>query len=79
MLRELSEGSVGFGIDDVRSESGGHTEDALIAVTASHMADVLVTQDKRLAKQILALGGSCDVWGFDKFNEWVEERSKKLG
>jgi len=64
-------GSDGFGIDDVRSVSKKHTNDALIATTAARDADVLVTDDRRLANRMKALHSSCKVWAFDRLKEYI--------
>ncbi len=56
--------SGGFSIDEVRSESKGHTKDALIATTAARDADVIVTEDKRLVNRLKQLGVQTKVWSF---------------
>ncbi|HUU19501.1 MAG TPA: hypothetical protein VMW72_20295 [Sedimentisphaerales bacterium] len=63
--------SGGFGIDDVRSDSKKHTNDALIATTAARDADVLVTEERRLANRMKALHSSCKVWAFDRLKEYI--------
>lgn len=47
---------------DVQSFAGHHTEDALIAMTASAACDVLVTEDLRLIKKAEAKG--LKVWRY---------------
>ena len=64
-------GSGGISIDEVRSPSKKHTKDALIATSAAKDADVIVTEDRRLAKRMLALSVSCEVWGFERFREYI--------
>lgn len=61
----------GFSIDDVRSPSKGHTEDALIATTAVRDADVLVTEDRRLANRMQTLSARCQIWRFDELKKYV--------
>lgn len=63
--------SGGISISDIRSLSRKHTKDALIATTTARNADVLVTEDKRLANRIKTLSPSCEVWGFDKLKDYV--------
>jgi predicted nucleic acid-binding protein len=48
-----------------------HAEDALIAATASNEADVLVTDDTRLASKIPRAGFTCEVWSWGQFVEWL--------
>jgi len=61
----------GFGIDEVRSPSKGHTADALIATTAAKDADVLVTEDSRLTERLKALNSQCEVWAYSRFRTYV--------
>jgi|JI10StandDraft_1071094.scaffolds.fasta_scaffold17638_8 rRNA-processing protein FCF1 len=63
----------GFGIDDVRSKTGGHTNDALIATTASRDADVLVTEDKRLANRLKQLNTQTKVWLFADLKQYLSD------
>jgi hypothetical protein len=65
---------LGVALDDVRpdGESRDDThEDALIATTASGEADVLVTDDRGLAKRVRASGARCEVWTFAKLRRFV--------
>lgn len=57
----------GISLCDIQSVSNGHTEDALIATTASRDADVLVTEDKRLSNRFKACTSVCKVWSFEEF------------
>lgn len=61
----------GISIDEVRSSSKGHTRDALIATSASKQADVLVTEDDRLAKRLGSLSPKCQVWSFSRLKKWI--------
>ena len=63
--------SGGMSIDEVRSPSAGHGKDALIATTAARDADILVTNDTRLANRVRTLDAPFDVWSFDEFREYV--------
>lgn len=63
--------SGGVGVDDIRSPSKKHTKDALIATTAARDADVLVTDDKRLANRMKTLNSRCEVWGFDELKKHI--------
>jgi hypothetical protein len=64
-------GSGGVRVDDVRSPSKKHTNDALIATTAAKDADVLVTDERRLSNRMKAIKAPCEIWGFDKFKEYI--------
>jgi predicted nucleic acid-binding protein len=48
-----------------------HAEDALIASTAAAAADVLVTNEIRLASKINRAGFSVSVWSWDQFVAWL--------
>ena len=63
--------SSGIALDQVRSPSKRHTKDALIATTAARDANVLVTQDKRLANRVKATSASCEVWSFEQFKSYI--------
>ena len=63
--------SGGVSIDDIRSPSRKHTKDALIATTAARDADVLVTEDKRLANRMQTLSSSCEIWRFGQLKEYL--------
>lgn len=63
--------SGGMSIDEVRSPSAGHGKDALIATTAARDADILVTNDRRLANRVRTLDAPLDVWRFDQFQQYV--------
>lgn len=63
--------SSGVGINDIRSPSKKHTDDALIASTAARDADVLVTRDKRLTNRMKNLSTRCQIWGFDQFKSYI--------
>lgn len=65
------EGSGDVKIGDVRSESGNHNRDALIAATASAEADVLVTHDNRLTNCVHEVS-ALPVWTFAQFREFIE-------
>jgi hypothetical protein len=61
----------GISIDEVRASSKRHTRDALIATSSSKHADVLVTEDGRLARRLNHLTPRCQVWSFSEFQQWV--------
>jgi len=63
--------SSGITLDQIRSPSKGHTKDALIATTAARDADVLVTQDRRLANRVSATSASCEVWSLEQFKSYI--------
>ncbi len=42
-----------------------------IAITAARDADVLVTQDRRLASWVSATSASCEVWSSEQFKSYV--------
>lgn len=63
--------SDGVSIGDIRSPSGKHTKDALIATAAAQNADVLVTEDRRLANRMRILSPSCKAWGFGQLKEYL--------
>jgi hypothetical protein len=58
-------------IDDIRSEAFEHGADALIGTTAVAVADVLVTEDRRLAKRVMSKS-HLPVWLFSEFRDFVE-------
>jgi predicted nucleic acid-binding protein len=64
-------GTGGFSIDDIRSKTKRHTKDALIATTAARDADVLVTEDKRLANRLKQLKSRIEVWTFADFKRYL--------
>ena len=66
----------GISIDEVRIPSKGHTRDALIATSASKHADVLVTEDGRLARRLNSLTPRCEIWSFSDFKEWVATETR---
>jgi hypothetical protein len=68
--------STGVSVDDIRSSSGGHTEDALIATSAAGNADVLVTDDKRLRNRMKDLKAPCRIWTFGDLSLYVFSKSE---
>jgi hypothetical protein len=58
-------------LDAIRSESGGHTNDALIAATAQHHGATLVTDDHRLTNRAKSKG--ITVWTSAEFIEDVRD------
>jgi hypothetical protein len=58
---------VNSAIDAVMGGNPNHAEDGLIASTAAAAADVLVTNETRLASKINRAGLSVEVWGWDRF------------
>ncbi len=69
--------SSGISIGQIRSPSGKHTKDALIATSASQYADVFVTEDGRLSKKLRGISASCEVWSFEKFKDYILGLSTK--
>jgi predicted nucleic acid-binding protein len=67
----LDDGVGDVKIDDVRRDAN-HVRDALIATTAAASADVLVTDDKRLASRVRDAGSSLPVWNFAELFAFVE-------
>jgi predicted nucleic acid-binding protein len=59
-------------IKGVMTVDGNHSEDALIAASASALADVLVTEDKNLLKRLRKLALDLELWSFAHFCEWLE-------
>ena len=53
------------------SGNPNHAEDALIAATAAGEADVLVTNETRLASKIQRAGFSVKVWSWSEFVAWL--------
>lgn len=62
----------GVSIDDLDSPHRKHRRDALIGTTAAGEADVLVTNDRRLARRMRGASAPCEIWGFDQFRRFVE-------
>ena len=61
----------GVSLHQIRSKSKKHIRDALIATTAARDADVLVTEDRRLAKRVRSTTASCQVWSFKDFKTYI--------
>ncbi len=61
----------GVGVNEIRSERGGHTHDALIATSAAGNADVLVTEDNRLKNRLKDSNSICEVWTFERFRSFA--------
>lgn len=55
----------GISVNDIKTDKGNHAKDALIATTASHHADYLITEDKRLLKKLKQLPTKCVVLDFE--------------
>jgi len=62
---------VNASIDALMGGNPNHAEDALIAATAAGEADVLVTNETRLASKIRCAGFSVDVWTWSQFVAWL--------
>ncbi len=69
-LREPIQGGVEY--DDIRTENGRHVRDAVIACTAARDADILVTEDRRLAHRVRRSAESLRVWSFDDLAIHIE-------
>lgn len=62
---------VNASIDAMMGGNPRHAEDALIAATAGGEADVLVTNETRLASKIRRAGFGVDVWSWNQFVAWL--------
>ena len=62
---------VNTSIDALMAGNPKHAEDALIAATAAGEADVLVTNETRLASKIQRAGFAVDLWSWDQFVAWL--------
>jgi hypothetical protein len=62
---------VNASIEALMAGNPSHAEDALIAATAAGEADVLVTNETRLASKIQRAGFGVDVWPWDQFLTWL--------
>ena len=62
---------VNASIEALMASNPNHAEDALIAATASGEADVLVTNETRLASKIRRAGFAVDVWSWNRFLAWI--------
>lgn len=65
----------GVSLGQLKTRGRGAWKDALIATTASGDADVLVTEDKDLAKRVRAARARCAVWNFAEFARFVQAES----
>jgi len=63
--------AVSASIVAMMSGNQNHAEDALIAATAAGEADVLVTNETRLASKIQRAGFSVKVWPWSEFVAWL--------
>ncbi len=59
-------------LEMVKTGGRGGLHDALIAMTASRDADVLVTEDENLMKKARAAGVNCEIWTFQQFVAFVQ-------
>jgi predicted nucleic acid-binding protein len=58
-------------LDELTTKGGGGIHDALIALTATHKADVLVTDDDDLKKKAMKVLPQSEVWTFRKLVAYV--------
>lgn len=68
----------GLSVDDIKTDKGNHAKDALIATTASHHADYLITEDKRLLKKMKQLPAKCVVLDFEGLKKLKLLRLRQL-
>jgi hypothetical protein len=66
-------------VADVQTNRGGHTKDALIAVSADIEADILVTEDDRLRQRISQTTSKLQVWRFKEFERYLSGCSRDEG
>ena len=59
-------------LEMVKTGGRGGLHDALLAMTASRDADVLVTEDENLMKKVRAAGANCSIWSFEEFVAFVQ-------
>ena len=67
------------GDEVIRSVAIGkkHGRDALIAATAVAVAEVLVSDDRRLCNRIKAANTELKVWSFDEFTAWLRNAASE--
>jgi len=66
-------------LNDVKTPSGSHVHDALIATTAAASCDILVTHDERLRGRIAAVGSKLSVLDFADFLRLIESIDHAAG
>jgi hypothetical protein len=68
----LGDDAISNSLYSMKTSGRGGMQDALVALTASGRADVLVTEDGDLVKKAKAAGVACEVWSFADFRRYVE-------
>ncbi len=63
----------GLPLDQARTGGRGGARDAIIATTAAGEADVLVTDDNKLALRVRAGSAPCEVWTFEGFVSFLRD------
>jgi len=66
--------NTGMSLSQVKTSGKGGAHDALIAMTASGEADVLITDDSQLAKKMRKNGAACVVRTFQEFICFLREQ-----
>lgn len=67
----------GVRYDDIQIGNPRHIEDALIGLAAAHEADVLVTDEDRLAKKVKVAATTLQVWNFARLVGHIEKVKKQ--
>jgi hypothetical protein len=76
---DLGDEATSAALYSMKTPGRGGMQDALLALTASGRADVLVTEDSALTKRVAAAGVRCEVWSFTEFRQYVEAAQPKGG
>ena len=76
---ELADEATAASVGRLRTSSKdfGGIKDALLAITASGKADVLVTEDRKLRRHVSVSTLRCEVWDFARFRQFVEDTPAK--
>ncbi len=69
-------GESGVSLFEVKTGGRGGMQDALLATTASGVADVLVTEDQDLCKKVEASSARCALWSFDELVAFVNREGE---
>jgi len=67
--------NTGMSLSQVKTSGKGGAHDALIAMTASGEADVLITDDSKLAKKMRRNGAACVILTFQSLFVFYESRT----
>jgi predicted nucleic acid-binding protein len=72
--------SDGNSLEQARTRGRGGAPDAVIAVTAVDQADVLVTDDGPMTRNVQASCVTCKVWSFELFRKFIlGDTNKAIG